>query len=244
MRSAALRFGVAFLAATAVAAPTAAAPGYEQVGTASWYGARHHGKKTASGERFDMHAATAAHRTLPLGSLLEITNLDNDKTVQVRVNDRGPYSGGRLIDVSRAAAERLDFIGRGTARVRVRAVDVHGADEPESAPEQAPELPAAPVAYTELEGGLPETPLATRVVPAAGEAFAVQAGTFSVRANAERAADRLKATGVTEIRTVQLRGGAFHVVVVGAWAAKDDAEAARAAVAAVGFGDARVVSAF
>src|SRR3712207_4616217 len=111
MGSAAFRFGVALLAC-AVCAPAWAKP-HEQVGTASWYGARHHGKRTASGERFDMNQATAAHPTLPMGSLLEVTNLDNDRTVQVRVNDRGPYSGHRIIDVSKAAAERLDFIGKG-----------------------------------------------------------------------------------------------------------------------------------
>ena len=242
MRSA-LRFA-ACAAAVSIAAP-AAASDFEQVGTASWYGARHHGKKTASGEPFDMHAPTAAHRTLPLGSLLEITNLDNDRTVQVRVNDRGPYSGGRIIDLSRAAAEQLDFISRGTARVRVRTVDLRGPGDPDApAEEEAPELPAAPVAYTSLDGTLPETPLPTRVVPVSGEAYAVQAGTFAVRANAETAADRLKATGVTEIRTVKLRGGEFHVVVVGVWAARDEADSARRAVAAVGFADARVVSAF
>ncbi|HEX8569192.1 MAG TPA: septal ring lytic transglycosylase RlpA family protein [Caulobacteraceae bacterium] len=245
MRSAALSFGVAFLAAVSVACPAVAASGFEQVGTASWYGARHHGKKTASGEPFNMNASTAAHRTLPLGSLLEITNLDNERTVQVRVNDRGPYSGGRIVDVSKAVAEQLDFIGRGTARVRVRAVDLRGASEPEApADDGAPELPEQPVAYTSLAGALPEPPLPTRVVPVSGEAYAVQAGTFSIRSNAETAASRLKATGVTEIRKVQLRGGEFHVVVVGVWAAREEADRARAAVAAVGFSDARVVSAF
>ena len=242
MRSA-LRFAACALAVS-VAAPAAAASEFEQVGTASWYGARHHGKKTASGEPFDMNAPTAAHRTLPMGSMLEITNLDNDRTVQVRVNDRGPYSGGRIIDLSKAAAEQLDFIGRGTARVRVRSVDLRGPGEPDTPEDEAADLPDEPVAYTALGGTLPETPLPTRVVPVSGEAYAVQAGTFAVRANAETAASRLKATGVTEIRTVNLRGGEFHVVVVGVWAERDEANAARAAVAAVGFADARVVSAF
>jgi rare lipoprotein A len=248
MRSAALRFAVLLVAGSALATPAFASKaksGYEQVGTASWYGARHHGKRTASGEPFNMNAATAAHPTLPMGSLLEVTNLANDRSVQVRVNDRGPYASARIIDLSRAAAEKLDFVGTGTARVRVRVrtVDLRGPGEPTPV-EPAEELPAAPVAYAELEGGLHETPLPTRVVPVSGEAYVVQAGTFSIRANAERAADRLKATGVTEIREVDLRGGAFHVVVVGVWAERDDAETARSAVAAVGFADARVVSAF
>ena len=244
MRSAALRFAVLLTAGSALATPALAAKsGYEQVGTASWYGARHHGKRTASGEPFNMNEATAAHPTLPMGSLLEVTNLANDRSVQVRVNDRGPYASARIIDLSRAAAEKLDFIGNGTARVRVRTVDLRGPGEPTPVP-PAEELPSEPVAYTKLEGGLQETPLPTRVIPVSGEAYVVQAGTFSIRANAERAAERLQATGVTEIRNVELRGGAFHVVVVGVWAARDDAETARSAVAAVGFADARVVSAF
>ena len=242
MRSAAPVSALLLAAFWAVAGPAAAAP-YEAVGKASWYGARHHGKKTASGERFDMHASTAAHRTLPLGSLVEVTNLDNDRTVQVRINDRGPYSGDRILDLSQAAAEDLDFIRRGTARVRIRTLGLRGGEEPEPA-SAAHDLPTAPVPYNELEGGLPETPLPTRVIPVSGEAYVVQAGTFSVRANAETAAGRLKATGATEIRTVQLRGGEFHVVVVGVWGMRDEAETARRAVAAVGFADARVVSAF
>ena len=247
MRSAALKFGLVLVAASALAPIAMAKSGYEQVGTASWYGDRFHGKRTASGEPFDMNEPTAAHPTLPLGSWLEVTNLDNDKTVQVRVNDRGPYAGHRIIDLSKAAAARLDFLGRGTARVRIRSVDLRGAEDAEEIADAAEDeglLPPAPVPYTSLEGGLAEPPLPTRVVPLSGQAFAVQAGTFGVRANAEKAADRLKATGAAEIRTVELRGGVFHVVVVGAWGDRTQAESARKAVAAVGFSDARVVSAF
>ena len=94
--------------------------GYDQQGTASYYGARHHGKRTASGERFDQHALTAAHRQLPFGTRVLVTNLDNQRTVMVRITDRGPHTRGRLIDVSRAAAEQLGMIGSGTAKVRVQ----------------------------------------------------------------------------------------------------------------------------
>ncbi len=83
----------------------------KQVGKASWYGPRFHGKKTASGKRFNQHALTAAHRRLPLGTRVKVTNLKNGKTVQVKINDRGPYHGGRIIDLSRAAAERLSMDG-------------------------------------------------------------------------------------------------------------------------------------
>ncbi|MBI4411811.1 MAG: septal ring lytic transglycosylase RlpA family protein, partial [Deltaproteobacteria bacterium] len=87
------------------------------VGGASWYGPGFHGRKTANGERFDTHAMTAAHKTLPFGTYLAVTNPENDKTVLVRVNDRGPYIRGRIIDLSYAAAKAIDMIKKGTAEV-------------------------------------------------------------------------------------------------------------------------------
>lgn len=96
-----------------------AAPAAAEEGIASWYGGRHHGGPTASGERYDQNAMTAAHRRLPLGTVVRVTNLANGRSVTLRINDRGPYIGGRIIDVSRAAAAELGFIGRGLARVRV-----------------------------------------------------------------------------------------------------------------------------
>ncbi|GEM_PF-1670022 len=88
------------------------------VGLASWYGGLFHGRRAASGERFDMHAHTAAHKTLPFGTLLLVTNLSNSKTTLVRITDRGPYSHGRSLDLSRAAAGALGMLGSGVARVR------------------------------------------------------------------------------------------------------------------------------
>ncbi len=102
------------------------AEGYEEEGTASWYGEEFQGRPTSSGEPYDMYGMTAAHRTLPLPTYVEITNLENGKRVVVRVNDRGPFHGGRLIDVSYAAAHRLDMVGHGTARVRIRALKPQG----------------------------------------------------------------------------------------------------------------------
>ncbi|EZI24166.1 MULTISPECIES: septal ring lytic transglycosylase RlpA family protein [Pseudomonas] len=96
--------------------------GYDETGTASYYGAKHHGNKTASGEPFNQHALTAAHRQLPFGTQVKVTNLDNDKSVVVRINDRGPHTRGRLIDLSHKAAEQLGMLGSGTARVRVQAM--------------------------------------------------------------------------------------------------------------------------
>jgi rare lipoprotein A len=92
---------------------------YHAEGKASYYGDRHHGRKTASGERFDQHALTAAHRSLPFGSQVRVTNLGNGKSVVVRINDRGPYAKGRIIDLSKKAAERLDMLRAGVVPVRV-----------------------------------------------------------------------------------------------------------------------------
>ncbi|KPY75228.1 RplA family protein [Pseudomonas savastanoi pv. savastanoi] len=97
--------------------------GYDETGTAAYYGARHHGNRTASGEPFNQNALTAAHRQLPFGTRVKVTNLDNDRSVVVRINDRGPHTRGRLIDVSREAAEQLGMLRSGTAPVRVQALD-------------------------------------------------------------------------------------------------------------------------
>jgi peptidoglycan lytic transglycosylase len=92
------------------------------LGRASWYGAQFQGSPTASGEPFDMHALTAAHRTLPLGSYARVRNLDNGRSVVVRINDRGPHARRRMIDLSYAAAKEIRMIGAGTARVEVAPV--------------------------------------------------------------------------------------------------------------------------
>jgi rare lipoprotein A len=97
-------------------------PGYHAVGIASWYGRRYHGRRTASGEIFDMTSATAAHPTLPFGTRVRVTNVVNGRSVVLRINDRGPFVRHRIIDVSRRAAELLGFVHDGTARVRVRLV--------------------------------------------------------------------------------------------------------------------------
>ena len=90
---------------------------------ASYYGAKHQGKRTANGERFNMNSMTAAHRQLPFGTRVKVTNLNNNRSCVVRINDRGPHTRGRLIDVSRAAAEQLGMLRSGTARVRIQALD-------------------------------------------------------------------------------------------------------------------------
>lgn len=102
-----------------------------ETGQAGWYGERYHGRKTASGERFDQHALTAAHRTLPFGTVVQVKNLTNDRTVEVRINDRGPFGRKtRIIDLSRAAAQELDMVRAGVAQVELRIVRRPGASSP------------------------------------------------------------------------------------------------------------------
>src|ERR1700733_2040197 len=124
-------------------------PDYDETGVASWYGAQFHGRRTSDGEIFDSNALTAAHRTLPMPVNVRVTNLENGKALVVRVNDRGPFARGRIIDVSKHAAELLGFYSSGTARVRVtylgRADLPAGAPQPDETPAViATALPAAP----------------------------------------------------------------------------------------------------
>lgn len=99
-----------------------ASPGYVETGLASWYGPEFHGRPTSSREIFDQNDLTAAHPTLPFGTIVLVTNLDNGRQVTVRINDRGPFVKGRVIDLSYAAARMLDMVGPGTARVRLEVV--------------------------------------------------------------------------------------------------------------------------
>ena len=101
-----------------------AAPSAGQTGEASWYGEPHHGRRTASGETYDMYQLTAAHPTLPMGTRLLVTNLKNGRAVEVRINDRGPHVAGRIIDLSFAAAQQLGAISGGTVPVRIRVLSL------------------------------------------------------------------------------------------------------------------------
>ncbi len=109
--------------------PLADARGFRQRGIASWYGPEFHGKRASSGEVYNMHELTAAHKTLPLGTLVRVRHLENRRTVEVRINDRGPFVGERIIDLSYEAARRLEILGPGTAPVEIEAIAV-----PEGAP--------------------------------------------------------------------------------------------------------------
>lgn len=147
------------------------AKGYSATGKASWYGKKFHGLRTSSGEKYDMYKMTAAHRSLPLPSYVRVTNLANDRSVVVKVNDRGPFHSERIMDLSYAAAARLDFIKTGTAKVRIEALDpAEYRAALEDAGKPAPAVKAAPA-----------TP---PVVADTAARFFVQVGAFSEPGNA------------------------------------------------------------
>ncbi len=143
-----------------------AADGYVERGVASWYGPTFHGVSTSSGERYDMYGMTAAHKTLPLPTYARVTNLRNGRSITVRINDRGPFVGTRIIDLSYTAAAKLDMLRDGTAFVEVRAV-----------------VPGQPDNLTRAV----ETPAPT---------LYVQAGAFADQNNAARMIDRLHKAGL------------------------------------------------
>ena len=209
-------------------------PNYDEVGQASWYGAQHHGRPTSTGERFDMNALTAAHKTLPLPSLVEVTNRANGRRVILRVNDRGPFVDSRIIDLSRAAAEELGLLSQGVGEVRVRYVG----RAPRTGGGMTMQRAEATPASQSTPYSQPTTP-----VPAAGSdasAYWVQAGAFSDRRAARRIADRLgDRASVQDIRS---DGQSLFRVIVGPWPDANAAEQARQAVIARGFGDALLIS--
>jgi rare lipoprotein A len=159
---------------------------YDQVGLASWYGPDFHLKPTSNGETFDMNEVSAAHKTLPLPSFVEVTNLMNGRVLTIRVNDRGPFVGDRIIDLSRRAAELLDIHTKGVEKVRVRRVYPAGRPEvallPPPAERRTQDLPpsevppAAPSGKVET-AALPPPPRPTRVLENSGQAVAGTAST-------------------------------------------------------------------
>jgi rare lipoprotein A len=189
--------------------------GYDETGIASWYGPGFHGKSTANGETFDQNALTAAHRTLPMPSMVRVTNLENGRSIKLRINDRGPFKNGRIIDLSRRAADLLGFRRQGTAKVRVEIVGDESralaaaaltADTADTAPDAAPRTP---VAVEQLAQDADATVPATRsATPAASQtALAVP------RAEpAETARPRLlvpKPDGI--VTTVPVQSGQIYV---------------------------------
>lgn len=170
--------------------------GYTETGTASWYGRKFHGHKTSNGEVYDMYKMSAAHKALPLPTYLKVTNLANNRQVIVRVNDRGPFHGNRLIDLSYAAASKLDMLKKGTAQVRLEAID--------------------PRAWQRSDQVVAVKPAGTPTVSVQGRYL--QVGAYSSRASAERVEGKLRQQ-LTDlaviIRPLTTNSGVLHRVQVG-----------------------------
>ena len=171
----------------------ASADGFSERGIASWYGNKFHGRRTSSGETYDMFAMTAAHKSLPLPTYVEVTNLENGRKVIVKVNDRGPFHANRIIDLSYVAAAKLGITAKGTGLVEIRAIDPRR----------------------------PNQPSKTRVADSGSQAFKpglfIQAGAFKNKDNAVRMKSRLQASLNNPIRITELStaGDVFYRVQVG-----------------------------
>ncbi len=180
--------------------PMASARGFSETGTASWYGPKFHGKKTACGERYNQYAMTAAHKTLPFGTRVRVVNLDNNKTTTVVINDRGPFVSGRIIDLSRAAANKIDMLKTGTARVRIESLDSGGARTSGSAASTSASVSNAGKYY-------------------------VQVGAFSVQDNANVASKKLQQLGYSSVVKKDTNGN--YVVLAGSYSNRQKAERER-----------------
>lgn len=180
--------------------PIASAHGFAQTGIASWYGKKFHGRKTANGEIYDMYAMTAAHKTLPMNTWVEVHNLDNNRKIKVRINDRGPFVTGRVIDLSYTGAQKIGMVGPGTAPVRVTAL-------------------GAAIQYAEKE------PVAFRDLDYWTGNFTVQVGAFQEKANADNFREKLSRSYLNaHIVVHEDHRGRFYRVRIGQFSNLRDAE--------------------
>jgi rare lipoprotein A len=199
--------------------PLAHARGFEEEGLASWYGQQFHGRKTSNGEVYDMYGVTAAHKTLPLGTYVRVHNLANNRTMDVRVNDRGPFVAGRIIDLSYTAAQQLGVVGPGTAPVKIVAL---GAPVEQAAPGQAPQY--VPLDY--YSGN-----------------FTFQVGAFAERANAERLVLKLNQSYQNAHMVPYFDGSrTFYRVRVGQSKTLEEAAAYEQSLKATGFPETFIVA--
>lgn len=163
-----------------------------QKGEASWYGREFHGKLTASGERFDMNGSTAAHRTLPFGTVLLVKNLNNGKTVTVKINDRGPYRQGRIIDLSYSAARELDMLRSGHAVVGIKVLSRGEGNRSASGRDRVVDDGVEPVAGDDSYNDEGRSEASSRNEDSAGGRFMLQAGAFYSRQNADSLKQRIQ----------------------------------------------------
>jgi rare lipoprotein A len=232
--------------------------GYQQKGRASYYAAKFQGRRTASGESFNNQELTAAHRTLPFNTLLKITNTSNGKEVVVRVNDRGPFSPNRILDISKAAADQLDMVRAGVATVAVEVVGVDGmvatlptaqnTNSPATKPLQARPLTAQPVALTAHFATLPGRKPADDTFVAGNsyslwgtakklDGFGVQVASYENLNNAKDLCRELiaKKQEAVFIRVEPSRGGKLYRVLAGTFRGRRDAQQYLGQLEQIGF---------
>lgn len=198
------------------------ASGFVQRGTASWYGEKFHGHKTSNGEIFDMYEMTAAHKNLPLPSYVRVTNLDNGRQAIVRVNDRGPFHSDRIIDLSYAAAKKLGYQARGTARVEIAAITV----SPDGSMQVAGEANAAPAPASSTSS--------------VEQGIFVQVASFSQPESAQQLSQRLRNVIDSPVRV--FAAGQYHRVQVGPFTQRGLAEEQSKKIEQVGLGSPIVVT--
>jgi rare lipoprotein A len=239
---------------------------YSESGMASWYGPGFHGKRTANGEAYDQHAMTAAHRTLPMPSVVRVTNLSNGNSVIARVNDRGPFAQDRIIDLSRAAAEKLDMVRAGIASVRVEilpeeskrvkevAQNGGSVSEQTAAMHTAPSAPPRTAVAAAAPPPPPSPPVArpapapvaspsiTTIAAPAASGYFVQAGAFSTLDSAERVRATLARFGGSSISQTSFGPTSLYRVRLGPFASADAAQSTVGRVQQAGYRDARVVN--
>jgi rare lipoprotein A len=225
--------------------------GYVERGVASWYGPGFHKVRTSTGEIYDMYGMTAAHKTLPLPAYVRVTNLQNGRSVVVRVNDRGPFVGNRIIDLSYTAASKLDMLRNGTAMVEVRSLDAAPAT-PITAADSAPT--AAPLTASPLETASPAAAVAPSPVAnsqaadstvtqvAVPASLFIQAGAFSDPKNAERLVEKLRGGGYGKIfvRDNEIAGRRMYRVRIGPVPSVAEFDRIVAALGRVGINDAHL----
>lgn len=195
--------------------------GYVERGIASWYGTKFHGKRTSSGESYDMNAMTAAHKTLPLPTYVEVINLENRKSIIVRVNDRGPFHDNRIIDLSYAAAIKLGIMARGTGLVEVHAID--------------------PARYTAARS---ETPVRSVTNPdVALPRFYIQVGAFGELMNAENLRAKVAVLGshLVNISQAMISGKTLYRVRIGPLDSIDNADQIVARLGDIGIAEHQIV---
>ena len=226
----------------------ATSDGWVERGTASWYGPGFHAASTSLGEPYDMYGMTAAHKTLPIPAYAEVTNLRNGRKVVVRINDRGPFVGDRIIDLSYTAAAKLDMLTAGTAPVEVRVISASGVTAGRPASPAAATTPApisAPPVAPATPPPSPTVAVVNAPVPVASNTAVmfIQAGVFSDHENARRRVEALLAAGIELASLDELSGQrTLHRVRVGPFATVEEFDLAMKRLRDLGIADARLLT--